>query len=95
MQKVCNFSAYLTCKHVIKFVPSTMPGQNIQSTNAPCKSVTCSSVKSKRVNSDVNVIRKNTTNVISYSVIVPVTPVLRHLQITSLHSVTALNVRNE
>ena len=33
-----------------KFVPSTMPGQNIQCTNSPSKSVTSSTVKSKRVN---------------------------------------------
>ena len=30
-----------------KFVPSTMPGQNIQSTNAASKSVACSTVKSE------------------------------------------------
>ena len=39
-----------------KFVPSTMPVQNIQSTNAASKSVACSTVKSKHVISDVNVI---------------------------------------
>ena len=33
-----------------KFVHSTVPGQNIQCTNAPSKTVTCISVKSKRVN---------------------------------------------
>ena len=43
-----------------------MPDQNIQCTNAPSESVTCSTVKSKRVNSDVNVIRKNTVNVVPY-----------------------------
>ena len=43
-----------------------------QCTNAPSKSVTCSTVKSKCVNSDVNEIRKNTVNVISDSVIAPV-----------------------
>ena len=42
-----------------------MPGQNIQCTNAPSKSVTYSTVKSKRVNSDINVIRKNTVNGVS------------------------------
>ena len=62
MQKVCNFPIYLT-RHVStlsKFVHFTMPGQNIQCTNAPSKSGTCSTVKSKHVNSDVNVIRKKT-----------------------------------
>ena len=39
-----------------------MPGQNIQCSNAP----------RKRVNSDINVICKNTVNVISDSVIAPV-----------------------
>ena len=42
--------------------------------NAPSKSTTCSTVKSKRVNSDVNVICKNTVNVVSDSVIAPVSP---------------------
>ena len=55
-----------------KFVHSTMPGQNILCTNAPSKSVICSTVKSKHVNSDVNVIRKNTVNVLNDSVIAPV-----------------------
>ena len=53
-----------------------MPGQNIQYTNASSKSVTCSTVKSKWVSSNVNVIHKNTVNVISDSVIVPVSPYL-------------------
>ena len=57
-----------------KFVLSTMRGQNIQCANAPSKSVTCSTVKSKRVNSDVNVIRKSTVNVVNDSVIAPVSP---------------------
>ena len=57
-----------------KFVPSTMPVQNIQSTNAASKSVACSTVKSKHVISDVNVIRKNTVYVINGSVIAPVSP---------------------
>ena len=48
-----------------KFFSSTMAGQNIQCTNAPSKSVTYSTVKSKRVNSDINVIRKNTVNGLS------------------------------
>ena len=58
-----------------KFVPFTMPDQNIQCTNAPSKSVTCSTVNSN-VNSGVNVTRKNTVNVISDSVIAPVSPLL-------------------
>ena len=57
-----------------KFVHSTKPGQNFQCTNVPSKSVTCSTVKSKRINSDVNVIRKNTVNIISDSVIASVSP---------------------
>ena len=52
-----------------KFVHSTMPGQNIQCINAPSKSVTCSTIKSKHVNSDVSVICKNTVNDVSDSVI--------------------------
>ena len=52
-----------------KFAHSTMSGQNIQCTNAPSMSVTWSIVKSKRVNSDINVIRKNTINVVNDSVI--------------------------
>ena len=40
-----------------------MPGQNIQNTNAPSQLVTCSTVKSKCVNSDVNVTHKNTVNI--------------------------------
>ena len=56
-----------------KFFPSAMPGQNIQRTNAPSKSVTFSTVNSD-VNSSVNVTRKNTVNVISDSVIAPVSP---------------------
>ena len=71
-------------------VPSTMPGQNIQCTNAPSLSVTCSTVKSKRVNSDVNVIRKDAINVISDSVIASSVSVLRHLQTISLHIVTVI-----
>ena len=39
-----------------------MPGQNIQCTNAPSKSVTYNTLKSKRVKSDINVIHKNTVN---------------------------------
>ena len=82
---------------LLKSVYSTMPGQNIQYTNAPSKPVTCITVKSKRVNSDVTVIRKNTVNVVSDSIIAHVRPVLRHLQKISLHSVTVivLNVLNE
>ena len=57
-----------------KFVHSTKPGQNIQCTNVRSKSVTCSTVKSKRVNSDVNVIRKNTVNIVSDSMIASVSP---------------------
>ena len=57
-----------------KFVPSIIPGQSIQCSNAPNKSFTCVTVKSKRINSDVNVIRKNTVNVVSDSVIAPVSP---------------------
>ena len=57
-----------------KFVLSTMSDQNIQCSNAPSESVTCSTVKSKRVNSDVNVIRKNTLNVVRDSVVAPVSP---------------------
>ena len=57
-----------------KFAHSTIQSQTIQCTNAPSKSITCSTVKSKRVNSDVNVIRKNTVNVVSDSVIAPVSP---------------------
>ena len=57
-----------------KFVQSTIPGQNIQCTNAPSKSVTLSIVRGKRVNSDVNLIRKNIVNVVGDSVIAPVSP---------------------
>ena len=52
-----------------KFLHSTMPGQNIKCSNAPSKSVICSTVESKRVNSDVNIIHKNPVNVLSDSVI--------------------------
>ena len=51
-----------------------MSDQNIQCSNAPSESVTCSTVKSKRVNSDVNMIRKNTLNVVRDSVVAPVSP---------------------
>ena len=51
-----------------------MPGQNIKCTNAPRKSVTFSTVKSKRVNSNVSVIGKNTVNVVSDSVIARASP---------------------
>ena len=50
-----------------KFLYSTMPGQNIQCNNAPSKSVTCSTVNSKRINSNVNVICKNILHVVSDS----------------------------
>ena len=56
-----------------KFVPSTMPGQNTQCTNAVSNSVTFSTVNSD-VNSGVDVTRKNTVNVKSDSVIAPVSP---------------------
>ena len=57
-----------------KLFYSTMPSQNFQCTNAPSKSVTCSTIKNKRLNSDVDVIRKNTVNIISDSMIAPVSP---------------------
>ena len=80
-----------------KFIPFIIPGQSIQCSNAPNKSVTCVTVKSKRVNSDVNVIRKNTVNVVSDSVLHLSVSVLRHLQTISFQSVTVilLNVLNE
>ena len=57
-----------------KFVYYTIPGQNIQCTNAFSKPVTCSTRKSKRVSNDLNVIRKNTVNAVSDSVIARVSP---------------------
>ena len=57
-----------------KLFSSTMPSQNFQCTNAPSKSVTCSTIKNKRLHSDVYVIRNYTVNVISNSMIAPVSP---------------------
>ena len=74
MRKVCNFPSISHLNTLAKYVHSTRPGQNIQCTSASSKSVTCSTVKRKRVNSDVNVIRKNTVNVVGDSVIAPVSP---------------------
>ena len=78
-----------------KFVHSTIPCQNIQCKKGPSKSVTCSTVKSKHVNSDVNLIHKNAVNVVSNSVIARVSPCPSSS--ISLHSVTAivLNILHE
>ena len=71
----CKKSAIsLSISHVSTLSKFVHSGQNIQCTKAPSKSVTCSTVKSKRVNSDVNVIRKNTVNVVNDSVVAPVSP---------------------
>ena len=74
MQKFCNFPIYLTCKHVIKICSVHNSWSKYQCTNALSKSVTFSTVRGKRVNSDVNLIRKNTVNVVGDSVIAPVSP---------------------
>ena len=74
MQKICHFPSISNLSTLSKFVHSTMPGQNIECANTPNKSVTCSTIKSKHVNSDVNVIRENNVNVVSDSVIAGASP---------------------
>ena len=73
-KKSVTFPSTSRLSTLSKFVHSTMPGQNIQCTNAPSKSVTCITENRKHVNSDVNVILKNTVNVVSDSVIARVSP---------------------
>ena len=73
-KKSVTFPSNSRVSTLSKFAHSTMPDQNIQCTNAPSKSVTCSTVNCKHANIDVNVILKNTVNVVSDSVIAPVSP---------------------
>lgn len=54
--------------HSCTFVHSTISVQNIQYTSVSSKFVICSIKKSKHVNSDFNVIRKNAVNSVSDSV---------------------------
>ena len=68
------FSSISHAWKLSNLVHSTIPCQNIQCTSIPNKFVTCSTVKSKRVSGNVNVIRKNAVNVVRVSVIACVIP---------------------
>lgn len=45
----------------------------------PSKSVACTTVKIKRVHSDVNMIGKNAVNVVRDSIIASASPTFRHI----------------
>ena len=76
---ICHFSIYLTCMHVIKICSFYSSRSKYSMYSVPSKSVACTTVKIKRVHSDVNMIGKNAVNVVRDSIIASASPAFRHI----------------